>query len=170
MPRPIAQLKEHLLANCLRAPSNSDPSTFFAIDDKDEISLKCFLRAIRVDNQAGLLARVTYHFPRGMTVAVNDAFHYAEVLNHLLIDARVFVVQDIDGDCRYALRIDAVLQGRYDKTSISQFLDKLTQNVELLLSYFHYHRPGQQFQMQMPIARAAYRESLKPLSKLEGNY
>ena len=43
--------------------------------------------------------------------------------------SKVFVIQDIDGDRSYSLRMDTLLDGDYAREDITRFFDEVTQDV-----------------------------------------
>lgn len=153
MSRSIAQIKEHLLATRFCVETNIEPVALYQggkhpgdeclpADKREDFCLECLLRALRVGDRAGLLSRVNYYFPKNAAVPVKTAFHHAEMLNHLLVHSRVFVVQDIDGDRSYSLRMDTLLKGDYTQENIAHFFDEVVQDVAILLQYFgHATRP-----------------------------
>ncbi len=101
-----------------------------------DFSLQCRLTAIKVDGKAGLLARISYFCTQGIPVSLEHAFQYAEDLNQILVHSQVFVVQNIDSDQTYYLRMDTVLRGAYDRQNISLFLSNVNQDVDILMNYF----------------------------------
>jgi len=101
-----------------------------------DFSLRCRLKAIKVDGKAGLLARISYSFTQGTPTSLKHVFQYAEDLNQQLLHSQVFVVQNIDGDQTYYLRMDTVLSGAYERQNISLFLSKVNQDVDILVNYF----------------------------------
>lgn len=98
-----------------------------------------------MNNTSGLLARINYRFPPETLVSASDVFRYAEVLNYLLVNSKVFVIQDIDGDRGYALRMDAFCSGCHERDSINDFFVGVSRDIEILLNYFCYNT----FQKQM---------------------
>ncbi|MEM9087610.1 MAG: hypothetical protein AAGC93_02590 [Cyanobacteria bacterium P01_F01_bin.53] len=150
MSRSVAQRKDDLLASCLPVKTNLEPTlrlarpaeqTELGSHEKPDVSIQCLLRAIKVGGAAGLLARINYYFPKaqGASVlggSVKQAFRHADALNHCMGNSRVFVVQDLDGDRGYYLRMDAVLNGRYERRNLTKFLEGLCQDVDVFRRYF----------------------------------
>lgn len=101
-----------------------------------DFSLQCLLKAIKIDGQAGLLARTSYRFTQAAPNSLPHAFQHADTLNQQLAHSRVFVVQDVDGDQSYYLRMDTVLSGAYERQNISLFLSRVNQDVGILVDYF----------------------------------
>ena len=87
-------------------------------------------------NESGLCARLSYYLPTQVHVSLNHIFDDAEALNQRLASSQVFVVQDLDGDRGYYLRMDTVQTGRVDAESISKLLDSVAQDVSILLAYY----------------------------------
>lgn len=149
----VAQMKEHLLSSCglinsqIALPAanaqSKGPSEVVPIDTPD-FSLDCSIQMLEEANHAGLSSRVSYHFPSRVPAALNDVFRYVDMLNPLLQYSKVFVVQDLDGDCSYYLRMDTVLTGTIDSKNVSALLDNVTQDVGILLQYFRYNIISQQ--------------------------
>lgn len=137
MSRPVTKPFEKKLAVCCSSRENSEPTIGAHTSCEEEFSLDCTLRAIRVGKTAGLLARVRFPFGPAMSITKREALNRAEVLNHLLLHSKVFVTEDIDGDGRCFLYMDTLLQGRYQRESIRQFLDFVTQDIEITLSYLY---------------------------------
>lgn len=136
MPRFVTHMKEQLLNTCLSMPDGKECSAAFLPDQGNDLSIDCFLRAVKVGAAAGLLARICYYFPEAVPDTVEDVFRYTDVLNTLLKHSQVFVVKDLDGDRGYYLRMDAVLKEGYSRNSISAFLDDVTEDIDILLRYF----------------------------------
>ena len=145
MSRSGAQSKDYLLASCLPVKTNLEPIPRLArpaekadlgSHEKPDVSIQCLLRAIKVGGTAGLLARINYYFPQDAKVSVKEAFRHANALNHWMGNAKVFVVQDLDGDRGYYLRMDAVLDGQYERKNLTKFLEGLCQDVDVLRGYF----------------------------------
>jgi hypothetical protein len=109
--------------------------------DREEFSLDCLLRVVKIQGKAELLSRVNYYFPKGITVSAQNALDCANQLNTRLVNSRVCVVQNIDGDGRFALRMDTLLQGAYEANNIANFLEKVTSDVARLLEYFSEYLP-----------------------------
>ncbi len=135
-------MKEHLLANCFPVASNAEPIALYQGDRQQEMQedfcLECLLKVLKVGDRTGLLSRVNYYFPKDADVPVKRALHHAEMLNHLLMHSKVFVIQDIDGDRSYSLRMDTLLDGDYAREDITRFFDEVTQDVAALLQHFGY--------------------------------
>ncbi|MEM6451286.1 MAG: hypothetical protein AAF703_13325 [Cyanobacteria bacterium P01_D01_bin.105] len=91
-----------------------------------------------------MLSRVTYPLPRSHVFSGKNALHCAEVINYLLVHSEVFVMQDIDGDRYYSLWMDTLLLAPYNRSSLSQFLDDIAQDIEVLIQYFRY-KEGPQY-------------------------
>jgi hypothetical protein len=101
-----------------------------------DFSLQCRLKAIKVDGKVGLLARTSYSFTQETPTSLKHVFQYAEDLNQQLLYSQVFVVQNIDSDQTYCLRMDTVLSSAYERQDISLLLSKVSQDVDILMSYF----------------------------------
>lgn len=147
MSHSVTHLKDHPWIPCLSAKSTFKPISLIEENSLDgsnpgNFSLQGLFRAVRVGNAAGLLARINYYFPKGIKASGQEACRYAEVLNRLLVHSRVFVVQDIDGDLGYYLRLDAVLQGQYERNNLTTFLDNVRQDIAVLLQYFSDSAPA----------------------------
>ena len=112
---------------------------FLTHHKQTELSLKGLLREVRLNNRVGLISRINCCFPKDTRLTAKEALHCAELLNHLLVHSKVFVVQDIDGDQRYSFRMDTLLQGSCDRENIARFLDDITVDVEVLLHFFQGH-------------------------------
>ena len=97
------------------------------------LSLKCTIQTIQTDGRSGLLSRVTYSIGRSHRLTSQEALHYAEIINYLLVHSQVFVVQDIDGDCGYSLRMDTLLSAPYNRRSIARFIDEIEQDINVLI-------------------------------------
>lgn len=136
MSRSFTATKEQLLEICSAPKFPVEPFTLSAIDDKSEFSLSCCFRVIRVGNQARLMSRIHYYITADRSVMAKDALYYAEKLNRLLAHSQIFVVQDIDGDRRYGLQMDTLLNAPADPAQLAQFLDNIAADVERLLQYF----------------------------------
>ncbi|MEO0887728.1 MAG: hypothetical protein AAFY54_17615, partial [Cyanobacteria bacterium J06648_10] len=80
--------------------------------------------------------RLSYYLPTQLHVSLNHIFDDAEALNQRLASSQVFVVQDLDGDRGYYLRMDTVQTGRVDAGSISRLLESVTQDFAILLAYY----------------------------------
>lgn len=109
----------------------------------EDFSVNCLLRTVRVDASVCLLSRINYCFPATPAVSVAVAMRYADSLNRLLAQSKVYVVKDIDGDHGYFLRVDSVLQGEANRKQLSTFLTGVTKDIEALLKYFQTaaHKP-----------------------------
>lgn len=123
---------------------NSDPGGAFSIN--------CLLKTIRVEDSVGLLSRIRYCFPTGRATALSAMMQHAERLNTLLVQSRVYVVKDIDGDRGHFLQMDSVLKSddslerHYHREKASAFLKGVTDDIEILLKYFQQETdaPGSQ--------------------------
>ncbi|MEL7070756.1 MAG: hypothetical protein AAGN15_19135 [Cyanobacteria bacterium J06581_3] len=98
------------------------------------LSLKCAMQTL--PSGGGLCARLSYYFPTPVVISLDHIFTDAEALNQRLVSSQVFVVQDLDGDHGYYLRMDTVQTGRVDAESISKLLDSVAQDVSILLAYY----------------------------------
>jgi hypothetical protein len=136
---PLTHAKQPPPANGLplRATIKADADSIALLDDrkKTEFSLASFLHVVNTDDKAGLLSRIDYHFSRRAAVTISEALDCAEALNQLLVHSKVFVVQDIDGDHRYFLRMDTLLPDSSCRENIANFLDDIVADVGLLLRY-----------------------------------
>ncbi len=137
----LTRMQEQLLATRLPLDAQTDgfQSEPIALNDhrnQEEFSLECLLRVVKVRGKAELLSCVNYYFPEEITVSSKEALSCASQLNDLLMHSRVCVVQDIDGDRRYCLRMDTLLEGAYDAGNLASFLEKVTSDVAILLEYF----------------------------------
>lgn len=142
MARPLslvqAQLNEQISAAYPPTASGTASSTV-TTDNTKEFSLKCLLKATQVSNTTALISRIFYDFPTRMAVSSGEALRYADNINRLLQYSQVFVMQDIDGDRRYALRMDTLLAEPEQRENVAQFLDNITLDVGVLMQYFHNH-------------------------------
>jgi hypothetical protein len=152
MSRLLTRMKEQLLAACFPIESHleshfksqTNPSQLEPIalgSDQEEFSLECLLRVVKIRDKRELLSRVNYYFPQGVAITAQNALDCADRLNTLLVHSRVYVVQNIDGDRRYSLRMDTLLKGAYDSESIASFLEEITSDVAILLEYFSEYLP-----------------------------
>lgn len=137
----VAQMKEHLLTS--RGVVGSSPQTrrsrSTTSQGNADFTLDCSIQEIEGSDHSGLSSRVSYYFPSRVPTSLNDVFRYADMINPLLLHSQVFVVQDLDGDRSYYLRMDTVLPGAANEASISSLLDNVTQDVSILLKYFRYN-------------------------------
>ncbi len=160
MSRLLTQMKEQLLSACFPIGSQHEPvvlcegplsegllsedllSEGLSDDnDKQEFSVECLLRVVKIRDKAELISRVLYHFPKEAAVSAKDALCCANKLNDLLIYSRVCVVQNIDGDGRFSLRMDTLLKGTREPHNISRFLEEITSDVAIILEYFAAYLP-----------------------------
>jgi hypothetical protein len=109
--------------------------------DREAFSLECLLRVVKIQDKAELVSRVNYYFPQEIAISARTALHCAERLNALLIHSRVYVVQNIDGDCRFSLRMDTLLKDAHSADNIGKFLEQITSDVAILLEYFADYLP-----------------------------
>ncbi len=98
-------------------------------------------QAIRIDSPTGLLSQINCYFLRELSVSVSAAFGYAAAINQQLVNSTVFVVQDIDGDSGYYLRMDTLLKRCYEAEDgepkdVSIFLASVSQDIERLSRFF----------------------------------
>ena len=100
-----------------------------------DFALDGLIKRIRVDGRTCLLSRVTYPFARSLPLTGKDALHYAEVIGCMLVHSQVFVIQDLDGDRHYSLRMETLLSAPYSRKDFSHFLDHITQDVAVLIRY-----------------------------------
>jgi hypothetical protein len=148
----LTRMQEQLLATPLplnaRADARADGFQSEPIafrndsNDREEFSLDCLLRVVKIQGKAELLSRVNYYFPKEIKVSAQNALDCANQLNTLLVNSRVCVVQNIDGDGRFALRMDTLLNGAYEADNIARFLEKVTSDVARLLEYFSEYLPA----------------------------
>ncbi len=115
--------------------TNNDASDV-KMNTAGDFSLQCLLQSIKVDGVAAIMSRVTYRFPPRMTVGSGEALRYAASLNRILVYSRVFVMQNIDGDRSYSLRMDTLLRDPQERDSVAQFLDNITLDITVLTRYF----------------------------------
>lgn len=154
MSRLLTRMKEQLLAACFFIESQSvesqsvesqnvEPQSepIALCDDREAFSLDCSLRVVKIRDKAELLSQVHCYFPEEITILAKDALYCADRLNALLVQSRVCVVQNIDGDRRYALRMDTLLKGTYEADNIASFLENVTSDVAVLLEYFSAYLP-----------------------------
>ncbi len=145
----FVQMKEHLLADCEAMQPKADRSmTFFPLGretpvnqknlPEESVLLDCSIQAITGGENAGILSRVIYRFSTKVSASLEDVFRYEAALNQRLIHSKVFVVQDLDGDQGYYLRMDTVIKGRAERRVVSAFLDDVTEDVAILLTYFEH--------------------------------
>jgi len=143
----VAQMKEHLLTGCGVMSSHSKKTSSAIPSDIPsgvlDFTLDCSVQRLKSPGNAGLSSRVSYYFPSRVPASLNDVFRYVDKLNSLLQHSKVFVVQDLDGDHSYYLRMDTVLIGSIKAESISTLLEAVTQDVDVLLRYFRYNIPNQ---------------------------
>ncbi|MEL7349917.1 MAG: hypothetical protein AAF050_08440 [Cyanobacteria bacterium J06649_5] len=150
MSRIAAHKKEHLLSPCFQSSFGPDSDLLLhkemsaeshadggAADFPTNFSLECLLRAIKIGNTAGLLARTNYYFPSGVHPSSKEVFRYTGTLNTLLLHSKVFVVKDLDGDRGYYLRMDTVLEGQYESSNITDFFRSISADVEIMVNYFN---------------------------------
>ncbi|MEL6159728.1 MAG: hypothetical protein AAFQ40_05315 [Cyanobacteria bacterium J06623_5] len=155
----VTQMKEHLLADIHRTQLSGEQLAVNPCDQDKDFSFNCSFRVFRANGRMGLHSRVSYYFQHGIPASVGDVFRYAEILNQLLVHSQVFVVQDIDGDLGYYLRMDTISQCDYERQEVSLFLDKVTEDVDILLRYFRYRRPESRF-VEAVRDRAIYRQGV----------
>lgn len=121
--------------------ANAEPTAFAHRCDASAVqseafSINCLLRTIRVEESVCLLSRINYCFPATPAISVAMAMRYANRLNPLLAQSKVYVVEDLDGDCGYFLQLDSVLKGDAPQERLSTFLAGVTQDIEAMLKYF----------------------------------
>lgn len=139
----VAQMKERLRSNYGLASSHNEKAVLSdasaIISQAADFLLDCSIQALKGLGDTGLSSRVSYYFPSKVPASLNDVFRYVDELNALLLHSKVFVVQDLDGDRSYYLRMDTVLLGSINASSISALLDNIAQDVSILLQYFRYN-------------------------------
>ena len=147
------------LATALTADLNAVSAN---ISEAADFVLDCSVQALKGHDNVGLSSRVSYYFPSQVPASLNDVFRYADTLNPLLQYSKVFVVEDLDesgekspfsqhlqrqekrqgqrrGERRsYYLRMDTVLAGHINASSLSTLLDYVAQDIGILLKYFRY--------------------------------
>ena len=141
----VAQIEERLEERV------SMPSQAEAI-----FSMKCSIQTLKRGDRPGILSQICYRPSRRAgergTNSVSGVFFNAKKLNSLLTTSEVFVVKDLDGDHGYYLRMDTILleesfllgdlsTSGSRRSQISQLLDHVTQDVDILLKYFHHRLP-----------------------------
>lgn len=140
----VAHMKEHLLSSCGLKNSQNGKTAFKTAAEKApseeaDFILDCSVQMLKGPGSTGLSSRVSYYFPSRVPATLNDVFRYVDTLNPLLQHSEVFVVQDLDGNHSYYLRMDTVLTAPVDSQTISVLLDNVTQDVGILLQYFRYN-------------------------------
>jgi len=125
-----------LIANCMPIADNGERVVAFSTASNCDLSVNCLLKVVRIGEKASLSARVKYVFSDAVPATAADALNYADEINQKLQHSRVFVVKDIDGSGQHYLRMDSVLQTHYRRQDISHFLDRITQDIGVLVGYF----------------------------------
>ena len=150
VPVPFTSLQFRLMKESFvpaKVGVNAEPATCYQsghdganLDPNEAFSIKCLLRTVRVEDSAGLLSRINYCFPSGRAIALPEVMRHAERLNALLVQSKVYVVKDIDGDRGHFLQMDSVLKSddmqSCDRRKASAFLKGVTSDIERLLKYF----------------------------------
>ncbi|MGB3671221.1 MAG: hypothetical protein WA984_13990 [Phormidesmis sp.] len=129
--------------------------------DEAAFSIKCSIQMLKQGDRTGVVSQICYR-PSGQGAhSVNGVFFNAKMLNALLTVSEVFVVKDLDGDHSYYLRMDTILledtglpkemrssansSGARSSSSmrslISQLLNHVTQDTDILLKYFRHPLP-----------------------------
>ncbi|MEM9152607.1 MAG: hypothetical protein AAGB19_19415 [Cyanobacteria bacterium P01_F01_bin.3] len=134
----VAQMKEHLLSSRVLATSQNKNSSLLTPADSPDFTLECSIQRLKGKGNIGLSSRVNYYFSSRVPASLNDVFRYVDTLNPLLQHSEVFVVQDLDGDHGYYLRMDTVRVGCIDSENVSVLLDNVTQDIHVFLQYFRY--------------------------------
>lgn len=135
------QMREHLLSGYASASSGRKRSSVFSPKYKEDLSLDCTVQTLKGSDRTGLISRVSYHFLAKVPASLEDVFRYVKALNQQLIHSQVFVVQDLDGNGEYYLRMDTIIKGNIDRRRISTFLDNVTEDVTIVLTYFNHQAP-----------------------------
>ncbi len=151
MSRSLAQLKEQIaipLAGfaIARFPVLPNARSGHSLDnllgrDKAGCSIQYKPQAIRIDSTIGLLSQINCYFPRKLSVSVSAAFGYAAAINQQLVHSTVFVIQDIDGDNGYYLKMDTLIKRSYktadcEPQEVAIFLASVSQDIERLNRFF----------------------------------
>lgn len=137
----VSRMKEHLLANSCRTQLSGIQAAIHSHGEDKDFSFNCRFRVFRSNGRMALHSRVSYYFQQGIPTSVGDVFRYADILNQRLTHSQVFVVRDLDGDLGYYLRMDTISQCAYERQEISRFLDDVTEDIDILLTYFRHRRP-----------------------------
>jgi len=130
------QKEAHPIANCIPIADNGERVVAFSTSSNCDLSVNCLLKVVRIGQTASLSARVKYVFSEAVPATAADALNYADEINQKLQYSQVFVVKDIDGSGQHYLRMDSVLHTHYKRQDISHFLDRITQDIGILVSYF----------------------------------
>ena len=137
------QMREHLLTGHELTSLGRKRSSIFRPKYKEDLSLDCTVQNLVGSDRAGLISRVSYRFLAKVPATLEDVFRYVAALNSLLVYSQVFVVQDLDGDGSYYLRMDTIIKGDINRKSIYKFLDNITEDVRIILTYFNHQVPQQ---------------------------
>ena len=140
----VTQMKNHLLTSCGITRSQNEKLASQPSLEPADFALECSVQRLKGPGNSGLSSRVSYYFPSRVPASLNDVFRYVDTLNPLLQHSKVFVVQDLDGDHSYYLRMDTVLTGHVGAETTAFLLDNVTQDVGVLLQYFRYNILSQQ--------------------------
>jgi len=120
--------------------------------DETAFSIKCSIQMLKQGDRTGVVSQICYRpFGQGAH-SVNGVFFNAKMLNELLSASEVFVVKDLDGDHSYYLRMDTILledtglskeisSSSSMRSLISQLLNHVTQDTDILLKYFCHRLP-----------------------------
>lgn len=120
--------------------------------DETAFSIKCSIQILKQGDRTGVVSQICYRpFGQGAH-SVNGVFFNAKMLNELLSASEVFVVKDLDGDHSYYLRMDTILledtglpkeisSSSSMRSLISQLLNHVTQDTDILLKYFCHRLP-----------------------------
>lgn len=164
MSRSIAQIKEQTaIAYFPTLPSA--PLSKLLDGGKTGFSIQSKPQPTLIHSPTGLLSQIDCYFPRGLSVSASAAFDYAAAINQQLVHSKAFVVQDIDGDGGYYLRVDTLLEGcyeakDYDPKAIDTLLASMSQDLERLNRFFRDlipapHRPSPLLKTTLPKPTAA---------------
>lgn len=145
----VQQINEHLLSSGTSTVSQKQQAACFDSNKpkyKADLSLDCTVQAIKGCDHTGLISRVTYRFLAKVPATLEDVFCYTHTLNQLLVHSQIFVVKDLDGDGSYTLRMNTILEGKISREAISSFLDQITEDIKIVLTYFNHEVPIQTIQ------------------------
>ncbi len=111
------------------------------LQDEATYSIECSIQTLKRGDRTGVISQIGYQLSRQGDRSVNKVFSDARMLNRQLTASEVFVVKDLDGNRGYYLRMDTILIGDVrTKDSrqmlISQLLDHITQDIDILRNYF----------------------------------
>ncbi len=121
--------------------------------EKTAFSIECSIQMLKQSDRTGVVSQICYRPCDGRgAYSVNSIFFNAKMLNERLTTSKVFVVKDLDGDHGYYLRMDTILLEETElsaelgtrssssvRSQISQLLNYVTQDTDILLKYFNHH-------------------------------